>query len=88
MANDTKLIDSIKVSNNLLVVLGSETLCRTWCIGAIVPAYRKSIPMQSVIFTNPLQAETICAAAYGFVSRILMGTVFGIVCCFSVGNSI
>merc|ERR1719353_2403855 len=65
LPNDTLLIDAIKVSNNLVVVMGSETLCRTWCSGAIVAAYRKSIPMQSVIFTNPLQEETICGAAYG-----------------------
>jgi hypothetical protein len=64
LPNDTKLIDSIKVSNNLLVVFGSETLCRTWCIGAIVAAFRKSIPMQSVVFTDPLQEETICGALY------------------------
>jgi hypothetical protein len=65
LPNDTKLIDSIKVSNNLVVVFGSETLCRTWCIGAVVAAYRKSIPMQTVLFTNPLSEETICAAASG-----------------------
>merc|ERR1719201_1566962 len=78
LPNDTKIIDSIKVSNNLLVVWGSETLCRTWCIGAIVSAYRKSIPMQSVIFTNPSQEETICAAAYGsatqYVKRSFMAS--------------
>jgi len=40
MENSTAIIDAIKVSKNLLVLLGSETFCRTWCIGAIVVAYR------------------------------------------------
>merc|ERR1719201_3665 len=72
LPNDTKLIDSIKVSNNLVVVFGSETLCRTWCIGAIVTAFRKSIAMQTVIFTNPSPEETVLPeglSASGYVKK-------------------
>merc|ERR1719353_1782798 len=78
LPNDTKLIDSIKVSNNLVVVFGSETLCRTWCIGAIVAAYRKLIPTQTVIFTDPLPEETVCGDAHGpgnrYVKRSFMAS--------------
>merc|ERR1719201_2506375 len=72
LPHDTKLIDSMKVSNNLVVVFGSETLCRTWCIGAIVTAFRKSIPMQMVIFTNPSPEETVLPeglSASGYVKK-------------------
>jgi hypothetical protein len=55
------MIDAIKMSNNLLVAFGSETLCRSWCIGAITCAHRKGVPMHSVIFTNPTVSETVCA---------------------------
>merc|ERR1719182_1006020 len=56
--NSTAMNDAIKVSKNLLVLLGSETFCRTWCIGAIVVAFRNSVPMQSVIFTDLRETDT------------------------------
>jgi hypothetical protein len=59
LPNDTKLIDAIKISKNLVVILGNETLCRTWCIGAVVCAYRKKISMQSVVFDSPGASETV-----------------------------
>jgi hypothetical protein len=76
LPNDTKLIDSIKVSKNLVVVFGSETLCRTWCIGAIVAAFRKSIPTQTVIFTNPSQGETVLPERL-FASQYVKKSFFG-----------
>jgi len=43
---------AVKRSVNLLVAFGSETLCRPWCIGAIVCAFRQGTPVHRVVFTN------------------------------------
>jgi len=55
------LIDAVRVAMNCVVVFGSETLCRPWCIASIVCAHRKGIPLHTVIFTNPKAAETVAA---------------------------
>jgi len=44
--------DAVKRSSNLLVAFGTETLCRPWCIGAIVCAFRKRTPLFRVIFED------------------------------------
>jgi len=57
------LIDAVRVSLNLMVVFGSESLCRPWCIGAIVCAHRKGTPLHTIIFTNPKPEDTVCGSA-------------------------
>jgi len=59
------LIDAVRVSLNVLVVFGSETLCRPWCISAIVCAHRKGTPLHTMIFTNPKPEDTVCSGAGG-----------------------
>jgi hypothetical protein len=53
------MLDAVKLSKNVLVHFGSETLCRPWCLGAIVAAFRKGIPLHSVIFTHQAPADTV-----------------------------
>jgi len=59
------LIDAVRMSLNVMVVFGSETLCRPWCIGAIVCAYRKGTPLHTVIFTNPRPEDTASVVGSG-----------------------
>jgi len=53
------LIDAVRLSNNVLVVFGSETFCRPWCLASLVCAYRRGTPIHRVIFVNPLSEETV-----------------------------
>jgi hypothetical protein len=59
------LVDAVRVSLNVLMVFGSESLCRPWCISAIVCAHRKGTPLHTLIFTNPKPEETVCSGAGG-----------------------
>ena len=42
------IIDAVRVSKNMIVAFGSETLCRPWCLGALVCGNRMGIPMHNV----------------------------------------
>merc|ERR1719498_837947 len=53
-------LDAVRVSRNVMIAFGSATLCRLWCIGAMVCAYRKGTPMHSVIFVDPKPEQTVC----------------------------
>jgi len=57
------LIDAVRLANNLLVVFGSETFCRPWCLASLVCAYRRGTPIHRVIFVNPLAEETVVASS-------------------------
>merc|ERR1711964_284204 len=54
------------VARNVLMAFGSETLCRPWCLGAMVAAHRRGIPMSTIIFTNVHPEETVCSAPPGY----------------------
>jgi len=56
-------LDAVRVSRNVTIAFGSATLCRLWCIGAMVCAYRKGTPLHSVIFVDPKAENTVCGVA-------------------------
>jgi len=56
------MLDAVKLSKNVLVIFGSETFCRPWCIGAIVCAQRNKTPMHTVMLADPIEQETVCGS--------------------------
>jgi hypothetical protein len=44
------IMDAAKLSKHMVVALGNETWCRTWCVGAIASAAQKKIPISVVSF--------------------------------------
>jgi len=53
------LFDAVRVSDNVLVVFGSASLCRPWSIAAVVCAYRRGTPLHRIIFVNPKSEDTV-----------------------------
>jgi len=45
LSNLGEIFDAVKQSENLLVILSGETLCRPWCIGEIVTAHHCNVHM-------------------------------------------
>jgi len=66
MGDVGRMFDAVLVARNVLMAFGSETLCRPWCIGAMVAAHRRGIPMSTIIFTNVTPEETVCIAPPGY----------------------
>jgi len=46
--NLSVITDAAKLSNHLVVIMGSETWCRSWCVGAITTSVMHKIPIQTV----------------------------------------
>jgi len=46
------IFDAIKLSNNMILMYSTESLCRSWVIGACVAAYQKNLPMQTVVLDS------------------------------------
>jgi len=75
-----RIFDSVMVARNVLMAFGNETLCRPWCIGAIVAAYRRGIPMSTTIFTNVTPEETMCVTITdsGIIVRVEHQSFFNV----------
>jgi hypothetical protein len=56
------IFDAVKLSKNMVIFLSSETLCRPWCVGAVVAAHNAHVPMIPVILEE------------GAISSALAGT--------------
>jgi hypothetical protein len=55
-----QIIDAAKVARNVVSVFGSQSLCRPWCIAAIVCAFRNGTPLHTVLFSDPAPTENVC----------------------------
>ena len=49
LGNLRMLLDAACISENMIVAIGSETLCREWCIGAITCARKKKATLQTIM---------------------------------------
>jgi len=56
------ILDSARSTRNMMVIFGSETLCKPWCIASLVAAHRRGTPLHAVVLTHPKPQETVCSA--------------------------
>jgi hypothetical protein len=51
------IMDAAKLTKHMVVALGNETWCRTWCVGAICSTVQKKIPMSVVACGSQDEAQ-------------------------------
>jgi len=51
------IFDAIKMSQFVVFMFSSESLCRDWCIGEIVAAHQKNLPMQTVVMSEIVELK-------------------------------